>query len=377
MKKFYFAALAVVAVMFAACNDWQTPDTDKTKLYPAYSTSTEAWGYIDDGGNFVIQPMFDDVTNFSCGYARVEMGDEYRFIDKKGSLQTAPSYDYASVFYYNYSIIGLDDSYGMMGKDFNMAIQPYFYDIDYMGDNGLIAAKRTDDSKWEYINIKAETKIPAMFDAADDFKDGLAVVRMNNKYGAINKAGDFVVQPIYEEDLWNMGEGLIGFYDKNEKAGIINQNGDVKVPAMYEDLGNLSDDMIWFEGKNKCGYLDKNGNIAIPEMYYSVWAFYEGLAWVKQSSESEYYQCIDKNNNTVFRLGKNEYPETGFHNGLALVATENGYKYVDTKGALVYTWSYDNDKWHTPKKVQKRTMKGGVRVAEQDDMTLHFDSHKL
>ncbi len=246
-----------------------------------------------------------------------------------------------------------------------------------MSDNGLVAAMRTDDSKFEYVNAKGETKIPAMYDGCDAFKDGVATIKLNKKYGAINKSGDFVIQPTYEYELWNMGEGLVGFYDKNEKAGILDKNGNTIIPAMYYDLGNVSDGMIWFEGKNKCGYLDAKGNVVIPEMYSTVWAFYEGLAWVKQSEDSKYYQCIDKNNQVVFHLGEDEYPETGFHNGLALVITENGYKYIDTKGFLVYAWSYDNDEWYAPKKVQKRTMKGGVRVVEQDDMTLHFDSRKL
>lgn len=377
MKKFYFAVLAVVCVLFAACENGQTPQTDKSKLYPAFNTSAEAWGYIDDGGNFVIQPMFDDVSGFSCGYAKVWMGDDLKFIDKKGSMQTTPSIDDAFDFYYGYSTIKLDDNWGLMGKNFDMAIQPYFYGLGTMSDNGLVVAMRTDDSKCEYVNAKGETKIPAMYDECYAFKDGVAIIKLNKKYGAINKSGDFVIQPTYEYGLWNMGEGLVGFYDKNEKAGILDKNGNTIIPAMYYDLGNVSDGMIWFEGKNKCGYLDAKGNVVIPEMYYTVRDFHEGLAWVKQSEDSKYYQCIDKNNQVVFRLGEDEYPETGFHNGLALVITENGYKYIDTKGFLVYAWSYDKDEWYAPKKVQKCTMKGGVRVVEQDDMTLHFDSRKL
>lgn len=379
MKKIYFAAIAAVVVMFAACENTQTPETDTTKLYPAFSTSTDAWGYIDNRGNFVIQPMYDEVLDFSCGYAIVWMGDDLKFIDKKGNLQTTPSVDGASDFYHGYSTIELDDNQGLMDKNFNMAIQPYFYSLRMMGDNGLVAAKRTDDSKWEYVNAKGDTKIPAMYDYSDDFKDGLAIIQLNNKRGAINKAGDFIIQPIYENGLWNMGKGLIGFYDKNEKAGILDKNGNTIVPTMYYDLDNVSDGLILFEGKNKYGYLDTKGNVVIPEMYYTARPFYEGLAWVKQSNNSKYYQCIDKNNQIVFRLGEDEYPETGFHNGLALIKTENGYKYIDTKGSLIYAWSYDDDNdydW-APKKAKREQMSFRERMEEFDHMTLHFDSRKL
>ena len=183
MKKFYFATLAVVCVLFAACENSQTPQTDKSKLYPALNTSAKAWGYIDDGGKFVIQPMFDNVSGFSCGYATVWMGDDLKFIDKKGSLQITPSIDYASDFYYGYSTIELDDNMGLMGKNFDMAIQPYFYTLGTMGDNGLVAARRADDSKVEYVNAKGETKIPAMYDRGYAFEDGVAIIILNKKYG--------------------------------------------------------------------------------------------------------------------------------------------------------------------------------------------------
>lgn len=376
MKKIFFVALTVLTVMFVGCKEHQTPETDISKLYPAMNPSADNWGYIDDKGNFVIQPMFDDVASFSCGYARVYIGDECKFIDKKGSLQTTPSFDLADDFYYGYSTIEFDDNVGLMGKNFEMVIQPYFYNLGTMGDNGLIAAKRDDDGKYEYVNVKGETKIPAMYDRYGDFEDGVAVVTLNEKYGAINKSGDFIIQPTYENGLWNMGEGLVGFYDKNDKAGILDKNSNIVVAALYYDLGSVSDGMIWFEGKDNCGYLDKKGNVVIPEMYYTVWAFYEGLAWVRKDKDSR-YQCIDKDNNVVFRLGEDEYPETGFHNGLALVETDNGYKYINKEGAVVYSWSYDNDDRYAPQRIQQRTTKGGVRVEKKDDMTLHFDSRKL
>lgn len=377
MKKIYFVALAIITLMLAGCSFFgNTPETSATKLYPAMDPSAENWGYIDNKGNFVISPIFDDVEGFSCGYAIVEMDDEQKFIDKKGAFQTTSLFDKATSFYYGYSTIRLDGSYGLMSKQFDMAIQPYFYYLGLMGDNGLVAAKRSSDSKYEYVNAKGETKIPAMYNGCDNFKDGIAIVTIGSKYGAINASGAFTIQPIYEDGLWNMGKGLVGFRDKNGKYGFMDKNGNSVVPAMYYSLGNVSEGMIVFAGKNKYGYLNVKGEIVIPEMYYTVEPFYEGLAWVRQDEDSKYYQCIDKNNQVIFRLGENEYPRTGFQNGLALVKTEDGYKYINKQGALIYSWSYKNDPYWAPQKAAKAT-EWGVLDADKTDMTLHFDSRKL
>ena len=377
MKKIFYVALAIVATMFVACKDQQTPDGDTTKLWPAQAGGEE-WGYIDAKGNMVIPAMYNEVEEFSCGAAQVWFDGDLLFINKKGARQTAPSYDYAYPFYYNHSVVELDDKEGLMNNKFDMAIQPYFYSLGYMGDNGLLTARRENDSKVEYINAKGETKIPAMFDSAGDFLDGVAVVSMGSKQGAINKAGEFTVQPTYEYGLWNMGKGLLGYGDKNEKCGILDKNGNIVVSPIYYGLDVVSDGLIIVEGKDKYGYINTKGENVIPEIYYNARPFYEGQAWVKQAEDGA-WMSIDKKNSVVFYLAKDESPVGGFHNGLALVRTEDGYKYVNKSGALVYTWTLENDDdydW-APEKVQREQMSFRERMAEFHNMTLHFDSRKL
>ena len=350
----------------------QTPDGDTTKLWPA--SNGEDWGYIDAKGNMAIPAMYDDVAGFSCGSARVWLGEDLLFINKKGGWQTTPSYDWASAFYYNYSVVEMDDKEGLMNNKFEMTIPPYFYSLGFMGDNGLLAAMRNSDSKVEYVNAKGETKIAAMYDDASDFQDGVAVVTMGSKQGAIDKTGTFTVQPMYEYGLWNMGKGLLGYGDKNDKAGVLDKNGNVVVYPIYYDLGNVSDGLIQTVGKSKCGYINTKGEMVIPEIYYSTYPFYEGQAWVKQNEDGA-WMSIDKKNNVVFYLAKGENPVGGFHNGLALVHTENGFKYVNEKGALVYSWTYDD--WYAPKKAKREQMSFRERMEEFNNMTLHFDSRKL
>ena len=354
--------------------DLQTPEGDTTKLWPA--SNGEGWGYIDAKGNMVIPAMYDAVEFFSCGFARVVMGDDLKFINKKGAMQTTPSFDAAAAFYYNHSVVEVYDYYGMMNNKFEVTVQPYFAALETMGDNGLVAAKRYNDSKWEYVNAKGETKIAAMYDYAGWFQDSVAVVTMGSKQGAINKSGEFTIQPTYEYGLWNMGKGLLGYFDKNDKAGVLDKNGNVVVYPIYDNLGNVSDGLILaVNNKEKYGYINTKGEVVISEMYCAAYSFYEGQAWVKQTEEGA-WMSIDKKNSVVFYLAKGEYPVTGFHNGLALVGTEDGYKYVNEKGALVYSWTYDGYDG-APKKAKREQMSFRERMEEFNNMTLHFDSRKL
>ena len=358
----------------------QTPDGDTTKLWPAQAGGK--WGYINARGNFVIVPLFQNAIGFSCGYALVSMDNEIKFIDKNGIFQATPfTFDgdsNASSFYYNYSTIEIDRSYGLMNNKFQVTIQPYFSALYEMGDNGLVVAKRDGSSKYEYVNAKGETQISAMYEGADSFKDGVAVVVLISKYGAIDKSGNMIIQPTYQYGLENMGEGLIAFGDKNGKRGILDKKGNMIQAALYKDLGFVYDGLILCSSKGeKYGYLDTKGAIVIPEMYYRAYPFFEGYAWVKQSDEGDgAWMSIDKKNSVVFYLAKGEYPMTGFHNGLALVATEDGYKYVNEKGNMVYSWIFDDPGW-APKKAQCKQMSFRERMEEFTNMTLNLDTRKL
>ena len=367
MKKIYFLVMAVVATLFVACSDTHTPETDTSKLYPAMDPSGEMWGYIDAKGQFVIQPMFDQVNGFSCGYAKVILNGETKFIDKKGKIQPTMSYDMATDFYHNYSTILLDERMGLLGTNMSLAIQPFYSALGLMGDNGLIAAQMGDDDKYQYINTKGDIKIAPMFDSADDFNDGVAIIALGGKYGVINSKGDFTIQPTYKHRLWNMGTGLVGFND-NDKMGFMDANGNMIVAAIYNNLGVVSEGMIQCQSKTKWGFLDTKGNVVIPELYQSAYDFHEGCAWVCQSENSA-IACINKKNEVLFYLLKEEAPVTGFHNGLALIRTKTGFKYIDKKNNFIYTWSNEGGSYlFAPKKVQGQDL---------DDMTLHFDSSKL
>jgi hypothetical protein len=46
----------------------------------------ELWGYVDESGNFVIQPAFKQVCEFSHGVAAVIKGESIGLIDTQGNM---------------------------------------------------------------------------------------------------------------------------------------------------------------------------------------------------------------------------------------------------------------------------------------------------
>ena len=106
--------------------------------------------------------------------------------------------------------------------------------------------------------------IPARYDYAGYFSEGLARVLINGKYGFIDKSGAMVIPAKYDVS-WDFSEGL-AWVLINGKHGFIDKSGNMVIPARYEDVID-NDGVYGFKnGKAKVElngrefYIDKNGN---------------------------------------------------------------------------------------------------------------------
>ncbi len=62
--------------------------------------SGDKWGYINEGGKFIIAPQYDFAFGFDNGLAVVEVGGKYGFIDEGGKYVINPRYDKVPVDYF-------------------------------------------------------------------------------------------------------------------------------------------------------------------------------------------------------------------------------------------------------------------------------------
>lgn len=358
MKKISFFAVATLAVVLMGCSSKNTnnPTFDTTKLWPAKQVQGEKWGFIDAKGNFAIPAMYDEVSNFSCGYALVYVGDAPKFIDTNNKMLTTPSMDDAYDFYNKYAKIYVDGKYGLLDNSGKATIQPFFYRLGYMGDNGLIGGCVGESDMCGYYDKDGKVVLTPMYNTVGMFEDGAAVVVLNDKYGVIDKDGKWLISAMYD-GLDNLGHGLIGF-SQNGKYGVLNLKGETVIQPIYKDFQvPVDNDLIavTMDGE-KWGFVDFKGNQVIQPMYVGVTSFFEGYACVIMSEEGP-ATIIDTKGNVVLTLAKNEYPATGLHNGLFMTVSwnesetsyEEYYKYMDIKGSVVYTWSEEYD-YYAPKR---------------------------
>ena len=250
----------------------------------------DKWGFIDRNGRMQVEPIYDHCLPFSENLAVVTLNGKAGFIDKKGFFVVPPTLDFArsfsddlaNVLTWNEKTRTMTDQYidkkGKIAFSSSYTIEKgqkvtnsipssqylfsdqydhHLYDIlshrdSDFHDHLLVRGKKINDNVWKYgfLNEKGHFVIPASYDAAWAFSEGLALIKIGGKYGFIDTKGLQIISPRYSAAT-DFSDGAAGV---------------------------STDGVSW-------GYIDRKGKTIVDERYSEVYPFAEGLAKVAVGKE--------------------------------------------------------------------------------------------
>lgn len=155
------------------------------------------WGFIDAQGNKVIDTKYDEASSFTKGAAIAKQNGKFFLINKKGEPVNGNKYDAAGNPDNGTFPVQKDNMTGLIDSKGNIIIdlKQNYASLLYMAEDRVWASK---DGKWGLLDNTGKAITEFIFDGANFFKNGYAVVMQNDKYGVINKAGKFVVPAEYK-----------------------------------------------------------------------------------------------------------------------------------------------------------------------------------
>ncbi len=106
------------------------------------------------------------------------------------------------------------------------------------------------------------------YDGVACLGEGLARVKLNGKWGYINKIGKEVI-PLKYDYLYAFREGLAEA-ELNKKWGFIDRTGKEIIPIKYDYLGFFKEGLAKVKLNGKWGFIDKTGKEVIPIKYDEV-----------------------------------------------------------------------------------------------------------
>lgn len=161
--------------------------------------TADGFGYIHPDGRFAVEPQFEDGWHFSGGVAPVQAEGTWRLIDKNARIVADPQDEYRPAAAVDedyqpreFQLMQSGGLYGYRSASGDVVIEPRFDQAWYFSD-GLARVKLND--RWGFINAEGDVVIEPAFDLAWDFTRGLALVMVDGKYGYIDRSGDYVWRP--------------------------------------------------------------------------------------------------------------------------------------------------------------------------------------
>ena len=107
------------------------------------------WGYKNEGGKVVIEPLYTEAFNFSEGMACVEQDERCGFIDMTGECVIDIKYDTANSFSEGLAVVSINDKCSYIDKTGEVAI-PFEYESATSFVNDIALVKK--DGKWGYMD---------------------------------------------------------------------------------------------------------------------------------------------------------------------------------------------------------------------------------
>ncbi len=289
--------LMIMLITLTGCGDSTSTDNDESKssseeskaseeLYPVEDEDTEKYGYVNNKGEWVIEPKYISAYGFDpeTGLAKVQTSrDSFAtgFINKDGELVIEDKYGTGTHSFKNgYAVVETDivgeasgtyNSLMLIDKDGNVIIESGKYirmtDVSKSGLVGVV-----ERSEMKYINLDGTVVIENNYGShGTEFNDkGIACVEdglLTNNYILIDEQGNQVGKG--EIDLNDNNYGFIED-PKTTHNAITNETGEALSDYIYFVTSDFNDEnvaMVKEDYSSPYFLIDVEGNKVNDETY--------------------------------------------------------------------------------------------------------------
>lgn len=312
------------------------------------------YGYLDESGKTVIKPQYANAHDFHGSLAAVQLvkNGPWGYIDTLGRLFIPAQFADAQDFSEEKAAVSKDGKlWGYIDTTGKMAIQPQYERAAWFSD-GMARVMVPNSSDLVYINHHGKEVVRLKnLDNGLAFSEGLAAASRGQKWGYINKHGDWAIPAHYtdaQEFHNNYAVVATGIADDGTAAnqGVIDKKGHWVIQPKFEVLDNPSEVLMEF-GVRKPNFLlwgiaDMKGRVVVQPAYVYANPFVEGYAAVCIRV------AISDNNDTRDDWGFIDHKGTmvipaqfscagDFHNGRATVTTHDGqWGWIDSRGKWMW-----------------------------------------
>ena len=327
-----------------------TPKHERPTLDLIPVVSGDKWGYINQKGEYVINPQFESADYFCDGLALVETVDKkWGYIDKKGNQVIEAKYKYATPFSEGLAFVVVEDEYPTcINKSGETVFTLSQAEIACTFSEGLapfcVAEQDLSNEigwklKWGFVDKIGKVIIAPQFDRVSCFCEGMSAFVQEDPYGSnwgfMDKTGGIVITPQFDEvgDFY----GGIAPFRNGTQWGFIDKQGNYIINPQFADASHMMEQMAAIKIGDLWGYCNKEGRIVVNPQFEDAFCFSDGLAQIKQNEKYGYI-----NNKGTFVINPQFSWAADFNEGIAFVKVGDKFGVINKKGEYTINPQFDS-----------------------------------
>lgn len=225
--------------------------------------------FIDTAGRQPFSQQYDNVQPFSHGFAPVRKYERWGVIDHSGREVLTTMFEQMTPI--------LDDTLFFAGDESGLALydarmkpltKPVYTWTGTIHD-GRISVQR--DGKYGFLDRQGREVIPCIYDETSFFFMNRAKVRLGDRFGIIDTAGRIVLPIEYEchseKNRMYVYRDSLALVGRDGKYGYVDLDGNLVIPFYFEDAYQFSEGLASVQYNGRWGYIDTHGDIFLPFIF--------------------------------------------------------------------------------------------------------------
>ncbi|WP_379129400.1 WG repeat-containing protein [Paenibacillus sp. sgz500958] len=251
-----------------------------TALHPAPFMLRDGmrWGYIGDDGKTAIEPRYDYAEEFQDnGLAIVQINGRSGIINSSGREKVKPVYSFIAPFAEGRAVVSDTKGYFMINESGKPVTTKRYDFLNSLHEGRALFYTGLDSNaiRYGYLDQNGKEVIPATFEDAGDFMDGMALVKIGSgEFALIDKEGNRL-HTYQHPFVGNPGDGLLSFQaTENGKYGYLRTDGTIAIQPQFTSALPFMDGRAVVNTAenygNAYGLIDMQGKMVIPAQYYVI-----------------------------------------------------------------------------------------------------------
>lgn len=256
------------------------------------STYTSKFGLINTKGIAITPIIYDEIEYTEGGFYKAKKDELWGLINTAG--KTIVPFKYSEIDNSGgYFIVTVDGLKGLLDKTGKEVYPPDNKYITSFDEDDFMLIKKDDNTFYSFH------KSGVKFEYKYSFEGNVARVKLNGKYGLINKKAQFILP--YKYDEIGYFTDTVAIAKLNGKQGYVTISGKELIPCIYDNIGYIEKNCIWVKLGTKQGYISIRGKEIIPIKYDETYANYTGLD-ISKVKLNEKYGIVNKNLGANYEL---------------------------------------------------------------------------